>query len=366
MLKKSEQFMPSSKKIVISLLVFVILVAFYYHHKHKAQQAGFMDTPVVNTAKAQIKPWYENLNSVGTVKPSRGVMVSSESEGIVKAIDFQSGQIVKAGTILVELDHQDLDAQAENQKANIDFLTSKYHRNLTVFQKAKAVSQTDLDEMSAQLKEAQADYNKTQALIAQKRITAPFDGTLGINQINLGQYLSRGTPIVEIETLSPIYIDFNLPQTEFGKLHVNDTITIHRSNSNNATDNISAQIIALSPGIDINTRTFTVRAESANTDEQLIPGMSVNIDISATARKPLIIPQSAITYGLDGEAVYVITNGKAHLKKIKIGDRQGDNAEVLSGLTAGDEVVIAGQGKLADNADVQVENTTTTAKDSQR
>lgn len=332
-------------------VVLGLLLIIYVWHRHNNTSADNTDAaPVVSVSKVKLSNWQDNIATVGTVKPSQGVTLSAETNGIIKAIYFQSGQQVNAGTLLIELDHQDLDAEAESQQANIDLLALNYQRNATLA-KNKMIAQADLDSISAKLKEAKADLNKTKALISQKKIIAPFAGTLGISQVNLGQYLSAGSPVINIETLTPIYVDFNIPQADVGKFKVGDSITITSGNN----QQIPAKVLAISPDIDINTRTLNVRAQAANQQSQLIPGMSVNVEIKTIAKPALVIPQSAIMYSEKGEAVYRVDKLQAKLQSVTIGKREADSAEVISGLTANDQVVIAGQGKLHDGATVKLD-----------
>jgi membrane fusion protein (multidrug efflux system) len=317
----------------------------------------------VATIVAQTSPWQTSINSVGSVVAINGANLSSQVDGIVDTIDFKSGDTVPAGQLLLTLRPvNDAAVLAQLQAAAaLDAIT--YQRDLKQFQ-ADAVAQATVDTDRATLAAAVAQVQAQQALIAEKQIRAPFAGTLGIRQVNIGQYLAAGTEIVTLQQLNPLFVDFYLPQQALAQIKVGQAVNVNVDAFGNRV--FTGTISAINAALDTATRTVQVRATISNDGLLLRPGMFATVNVSIGQPQPLItLPQTAITYNSYGDTVYLVRHGKdAHGKDqlkvdqvfVTLGDTRGDQVAILSGVAAGDEVVTAGQLKLLNGSVVLINN----------
>lgn len=344
--------MTRKKILLVSAVALAILAALLYHH-HRKPTVGknFQQPPItVNTAVAQSEIWVDQLSAVGTIKAFHGVALSPAESGVVSAIHYQSGQEVQAGQLLVELSADDLNANLANDQASLELAQANYQRYLKLLAD-HYVSMADMDTMRAKFRQAQAAVQKSAAILAQHQVKAPFAGHLGINQIDIGQYISPGQTVVTLETLTPIYIDFHLPERYISRVQVGQTIKLTNMAYPNKT--WEAKIIAIDPQVDANNRNLSLRAQTENTDRLLLPGMFVNVQLPLPhSQAAIVIPQTALQYTPDGAVVYIVKNLKVHVIPVRFDAWQNNMASIRSGLKAGDEVVIAGLNKLHDGAAV--------------
>jgi membrane fusion protein (multidrug efflux system) len=325
---------------------------------------GASQVETVATVTAQSTDWQPRLSSVGSLTAVNGASLSSEIAGIVDKIDFESGADVKAGTLLLTLRaNNDPATLAQLQAAAaLDKITlARDEKQL----QADAISQAQVDTDRANVAGAEAQVQGEQALIAEKEVRAPFAGRLGIRQVDPGQFLAVGTPIVTLEQLNPLFVDFYLPQQALSQIAVGQSV--HLGIDAFPDQNFSATITAIDAVVDSSTRTVHVRASLPNDSLALRPGMFATIDIAAGAHQNLVtLPQTAIAYNPYGDTVFTVTPGTdakgkpdlvAHQVFVTLGDTRGDQVAVLSGVRPGDEVVTAGQLKLRNGAMVVVNNT---------
>ncbi len=317
----------------------------------------------VATIQAETATWQGTLNSVGSVVAINGANLSSQVDGIVDTIDFKSGDMVPAGALLLTLRPvNDAAVLAQLQAtAALDFIN--YQRDLKQF-KADAVAQSTVDTDRETLAAAQAQIQAQQALIAEKQIKAPFAGTLGIRQVNIGQFLAAGTEIVTLQQLDPLFVDFYLPQQALAQIEVGQTVNVNVDAFADKT--FTGAITAISSALDTATRTVQVRATIANDGLLLRPGMFATVSITVGEPQQLItLPQTTIAYNSYGDTVYLVKHGKDSKGKdqltaeqvfVTLGDTRGDQVSVLKGVAAGDEVVTAGQVKLKNDSIVIINN----------
>jgi membrane fusion protein, multidrug efflux system len=349
-------------RILLVLVVLAALVgglAYFKYRQIQAESAMFsqpMPAPTVTAVDAAATAWEPTLEAVGTVQAIQGVDVNNEVAGQVTAIEFDSGAMVKQGQILVrladEVDRADLEGlQAAERLAQI-----KVDRNRSLL-KDRAVAQSDFDEISAQLDQARAQVKSKQATIEKKTIRAPFDGQLGIRMINLGQFLPEGSPIVPLQNLDPVYVDYSLPERHLALLSVGQSIQVQVSAHPDRS--FDGAIEAISPGIDQGTRNVRVRARLANPDFALRPGMFARVaTLLPTEDAVVTIPREAITFNTYGDAVFVVreADGKTLVdrRQVRTGAVRGEEIAVLEGLSAGDRVVSSGQVKLSNGQEVSI------------
>lgn len=318
----------------------------------------------VSTITAATQPWQDRLEAVGSTRAANGANLSPQVAGIVKAIHFQSGQRVKKGALLVELEDADDIAHLHALQATASLAQLNYDRHSHLV-KTEAVSQQTVDTDLATLKNDEALVAQQQALINYKSITAPFSGRLGIRQIDLGQYIAPGTPIVALQQLDPIFVDFYLPQQALAQIKVGQAVTAQVDTYPHS--KFTGKILAINSLVNEASRNVQVRATLKNPDEKLLPGMFATIDIEiGTPKSYVTLPKTAIYYNSYGDIAYLVekapagSHGRkhdtAHQVFVKPGQERGDQVAVLSGIKPGDVVVTAGQNKLHNGSPVRINN----------
>ena len=327
-----------------------------------------MPPAVVSSATAKSETWAASLSGVGTVVASNGADVTTESGGIIAALHFESGARVKKGDLLVTLSAGTERADLARLQAQADLAKSEYAR-LERLYKLDAISKSELDRAQADLSAARAGADAQRAKLAQKQIRAPFSGQLGIRQVNVGQYLSAGTPIVSLQAINPVFVDFTLPEQNQAAVEKGQTVTVVVDSQPGRT--FSGVISAIEPMMDSKTRNFKVRARFDNADEALRPGLFARASIGlAKTASVVTIPQTSVSYNPYGNSVYVIQSvkGKAADGKvtdelvvrrrfIKTGETRGDLVVVTDGLKAGEQVATSGLLKLQNDSKVKINNT---------
>lgn len=331
--------------------------------KQMAMHATMGPPPTaVTTVKVQPQTWQPILSAIGSLRAVNGVTVSTDLAGIVSEIAFESGTLVKKGDLLVKLDTQQEDAQLRSAEARLALAKSEVVRKGDLVQK-KAIAASEWDSAESELRQAEAAVEEMRALVARKRISAPFDGMIGIRQVNIGQYLQPGADIVPLVSMDPVYVDFSLPQQHLSKVAVGGKVRISASGSG---EQVEGDITAVDSRVDESTRNIMVQATIQNPEHKLRPGMFVDVQVLLPETENILaIPSSAISYAPYGDSVFVVTpttgpDGKAGAKVVskfvKLGTKRGDQVSVVSGLQPGDEVVSSGVFKLRPDAPVHVNN----------
>jgi membrane fusion protein (multidrug efflux system) len=350
------------------LAVFAFLAAiggfkFFQIKAAIAQQSHFQMPPeAVTTIVAKAEPWDTTLSAIGTVNAVNGVTVSADMPGLVSEILFDSGRHVNRGEVLVRLDTKQERAQLAAAEAQRDLAKLDLERQRGML--ASAISaQSAFDQTAAQYKSAEAHVGEIAASIERKTIRAPFSGTLGIRLINLGQYLAGGAPIVSLQSLQPVYVDFSVPQQEIGRVMRGARVQV---TSDALTEPEIGTITAIDSVIDESTRNARVQATFGNANGRLRPGMFVQAQLAKGAQTSSVtVPSSAISYAPFGDSVFIVEEMKgpdgkpykgARQQFVKLGQSRGDQIAVLSGVKPGDEVVTSGVFKLRPGAAVQVNN----------
>lgn len=317
----------------------------------------------VTSIVAKRDQWPGTMSVIGTVEAVHGVTVSADLPGTVAKITFESGQAVRAGDVLVELDTRQERAQLAALEAQRDLAKINYSR-MEQLLKEGVISRAEYDSATAQQRATEANVAEIRATIERKTIRAPFSGILGIRQANLGQYLSAGGPIVPLQSLNPIYVDFGVPQQSTGQMKVGRSLRITAGEL--AGMAFGGRVTAINSVVDEATRNLQVQATLSNPAGKLRPGMFVEVEVGLGGSKPVIaLPASAINYAPYGDSVYVITDLKdpkgntyrgVKQQFVKLDGTRGDQVAVVSGISEGDEVVTSGVFKLRNGAAVQVNN----------
>ena len=333
-----------------------------------AQYSSFQPPPeAVTTVIARQQQWAASVKEIGTVAAAQGVTVSADLPGIVSRIDFDSGRTARKGEVLVTLDTRQEQAQLAAAEAQLKLAGLSFER-MSGLLKQGVVARADYDKAAADLSQGEARVREIRATIDRKTIRAPFTGVLGIRQVNLGQYLAAGDPIVPLQSLDPIYVDFSVPQQEVGRVPIGAGVQVAAEGQPGAAKSeFAGKITAVDSVVNDATRNVRLQATLPNRDGKLRPGMFVDVTVVlGTSQSVVAIPASAISYAPFGDSVFVVADMKspkgmpyrgAHQQFVKLGSARGDQVAVLSGLEPGQEVVTSGVFKLRNGAAVQVNNT---------
>lgn len=317
------------------------------------------EIPVVATAKATMQTWQPRQTAVGSARASKGADLAAELAGVVERIDFESGQAVAAGTVLLRLRPNDDDAKLAQLQANAELAAVTLGRDQRQLA-ARAVPQATVDSDAANLKIVKAQVAAQQALMAEKMVKAPFAGRLGVRQVDVGQFLAAGAAIVTLQQLDPMFVDFYLPQQGLEHIAVGQAVEVTADGYPNRT--FPGVVTALNSRVDPNSRMLQVRASLPNADGALLPGMYLSVSVASGEPRPLVtIPLAAVAFNPYGALVYVLgeDNGKPVVKQqfVATGAQRGDQVSILKGISATDTIVTAGQLKLHNGSLVNIDNT---------
>jgi len=372
------------KRMILVLIIIAGLVASLGFLKFRqiqaamAQAASFQPPPeAVTTVVAQEEKWPSGLSAIGTMVAVQGVNVGADLPGIVDRIAFESGKSVEQGDLLIQLDTRQEQAQLAQQQAQLASAEAGRELARLNFDRLHgliddgAITRAEYDRAVAEQKQTVAEHQQTEAkideiraTIARKTIRAPFSGILGLRQVNLGQYLSPGDPIVPLQSLDPIYVNFGVPQQDAGRVAVGRNVRVTTTDLGGAA--FTGRVNAINSVVDETTRNVQIQATLANPNGKLRPGMFVQTELLVGENRSVItLPASAISYAPYGDSVFVVTDLKDQGNKtyrgvrqqfVKVGPARGDQIAVISGLTAGEEVVSSGVFKLRNGAAVLVNN----------
>jgi membrane fusion protein (multidrug efflux system) len=348
--------------VLVLLFLGVVLGGIYWlkvrQQEEQAAMAGPPPPPVVAAAEVRVEDWQPRLQAVGSLVAVQGIFVTNEVSGQVREIRFESGQRVAKGDMLVQLDDSVDRADLEGLTAQRNLAEIKLGRFAKLL-KDRSASQSDYDEAKAELAIAEAAMAAKQALIAKKRITAPFDGELGIRLVNLGEYLAPGSRIVPLDALDPIYVDYALPERHLPALAVGTPVVVKVAAYPER--ELGGTISAINPGVEERTRTVKVRATLSNAEGLLRPGMFAEVATLLPARDRLLtVPRTAVSFAPYGDTVFLAQERDGQTlvqrRQVTTGEVQSGQIEIVEGLSAGDRVVIAGQVKLRNEQPVRIDN----------
>jgi membrane fusion protein (multidrug efflux system) len=351
--------------------VFAILALFFTLADVKAFQfrkmgASPMTMPptTVSSGVVREEDWAPTLSAVGSISAVQGAIVSTELGGIVSEVGFQSGSEAKKGDVLLKLDSSSEEALLHTAEADLELARANLQRERDLAGR-KVVSKQELDAAESTFGQKQGTVDNMRAFITKKQVRAPFDGQLGIRQVNVGQMINSGQQVVSLQALDPVYVDFALPQQELSKLAPGLEALV-RTDAQSGRE-FKGKLTALNSMVDTVTRNVTLQATFENPDHALKPGMFVKIEIVLPEKgKTLVIPGSAVSYAPYGDSVFVIDKKKdpktgketQTLRQafVRIGEARGDFVSVTQGLKAGDEVVSTGVFKLRNGMPVTINN----------
>lgn len=323
-----------------------------------------MPPTTVSSAEVKEEDWAPVLSSIGSVSAVQGAVIAAELGGVVAQVNFQNGGEAKKGDVLVKLDTSSEDAQLHTAEADLELARANLQRTRDLAVR-KVVSKQELDAAQSAFGQKQGTVDNMRAFITKKELHAPFDGQLGIRQVNVGQSIDARQPIVQLTALDRVYVDFASPQQNVPQLATGFETRVH-------TDAVpgrefKGKLTALNSMVDTVTRNVTVQATLENPDHALKPGMFVNVEVMLPdKKKTLVIPGSAVSYAPYGNSVYVIETKKdpktgkesQTLRQafVRIGESRGDFVSITDGLKVGDVIVSTGVFKLRNGTPVTINN----------
>jgi membrane fusion protein (multidrug efflux system) len=356
-----------TKRIIWAVLGLVLLIALLAGIKIMqiramiAQGKKFVPpAETVTTATVRAESWETALSAVGTLAAVQGVTVAAELPGKVVGIAFESGVPVKKGALLLSQDTSSEEAQLPGAVALAEQTRADLDRAVKMLAE-KIISQAAYDTAVAAHKQALAQADGIRATIAKKTIRAPFSGRLGIRQVNIGQMLRDGDPIVTLQSLDPIYVNFTLPQQQLARIHGGLPVRVTCDALPGLT--LAGRISAINPLVDPDTRNIQIQATVGNGAEKLRPGMFVTAAVGLPARNEVLaIPATAVLYAPYGDSVFIVADGKEGKGKmlqqqfVRLGAKRGDFVAVTSGLKGGETVVSTGVFKLRNGQAAVIDN----------
>ncbi|MEH8135177.1 efflux RND transporter periplasmic adaptor subunit [Aeromonas veronii] len=354
--------------LLIAIALFGSVIGFnLFKQKMIAQYMANRPEPEfpVTAMVTKAQDWVPTIEAIGFIEPNQGVTLSTELAGTIDAITFESGKPVKADQLLLSLDSTVERANLRASQAKLPAAKAKFDRFQNLY-KTSSISKEQLDEAEAAYRSLEADIESLKATIARREVRAPFSGVVGLRNVFLGQYLQPGTDIVRLEDTSVMRLRFTVPQTDISKIKLGQTIKINVDAYPQT--QFDGHITAIEPAVNFQSGLIQVQADIPNNDGQLRSGMFARASIILpTVKDQIVIPQTAISFTLYGQNVYVLKEGEETDKEgnkvkvlrakqvvVKAGERRGNDVHVLSGIQAGDEIVLSGQVRLSNDTKVHV------------
>ena len=351
---------------VLGLVVIFLILAAIKAMQIRKMMAMPMVMPPTTVSSVVVKEenWPPMFSSVGTLSAVQGATVSAELAGTVAEVKFENGAVAKKGDVLVRLDASSEEAQLKSSEAELELARSDLARARDLASR-NVVSKAELDSAESKFKQKEGLVNNMRSMIGKKEVLAPFDGQLGIRQVNVGQMVTAGQQVVSLQALDPLYVDFALPQQDLPKLSSGLEVRVHTDVV--AGREFPGKLTALNSSVDPITRNVTLQATIENKDHALRPGMFAKIDVLLPDKqKTLIVPGTAVSYAPYGDSVFVIEKkkdektGKESLMLrqafVRVGEARGDFVSITQGVEANQTVVATGVFKLRNGMPVVINN----------
>jgi membrane fusion protein (multidrug efflux system) len=343
--------------LIIALVVGGVVAVKHRQEAARAQvMAGGPPPAVITATTVARQQWAQRIEAVGDLKAIQDVAVASEVSGKVIEINFTSGAAVQAGEVLVRLDASEDRAQLDSLAAELK-LAQLENQRVRKLRGSAAFSQSLLDRTQSQVASLLAQTERQRVLLGRKVVRAPFDGVLGIRRVSVGTIVAPGDSIVRLQSLSPIYVDFTVPERHRGTLQTGQALEIAVAAWPGQT--FDGELIVVSPEVDTRTRTLQLRGQLENADQRLQPGMFATVHLILSGAEPVLtLPREAISFYAYGESVFTIAESAEKLtvarQMIKVGRTRNEQVEILSGLSADQRVVHTGHMKLRDGQHVVI------------
>lgn len=353
-----------TKRMILMLVAVGILFGLIFGWKAfgnymMGQYFANMPEQTIATTATEVKKstWDRTTTAVGSFEAVNGAQLTTQVGGIVTEVHFENGEPVEKGQLLVSLDTETDRAELRRLEAAARLAMLELKRYRRLFEEGNS-SESELQRRQSEAQQAQAALEAQEARLRQKMIRTPFSGLSGIRQVNVGQYVSVGSPVVAVQALDPIYLEFTLPEGELAE--VSEQQPIKASVDAYSGENFTGSVTAIEPSINEATRSFVVQATLDNPDHKLRPGMFGRVTLTVgKPRDVKVVPQTAVQFDPYGNSVYVLytdEEDKTRVKRrfIKTGERRGDLVEIVDGLKVGERVATSGLLKLSNDALVSV------------
>lgn len=336
-------------------IIFIVVFSFISLESHPQENA--MPPTLVEAVTVTLQPWQKEIAATGTLVANPGIIVRSEIDGRITRVFFRPGDPIIAGTPLIETNPTVLKADVDQANAQLKLSEHDYKRAEDLY-KRRVLSAADRDKALTTFYANKANAAKAQALLDQTLIRAPFNGRIGLNLVNLGDYITAGQDLVSLQATDPIRVDFSIPEIYIPSIAVGQTVLVRTSTY--PTQPFTGQVFAIDAAINPSTRSLALRASVPNKDQKLIPGAFVEVALLVGNRQSLpTIPIQAIINTPEGQYVYKIVANRAVKTVVKTGENRNSQTSILSGLKPGDIVIVAGQIKIQDGAPVTTKTHTT-------
>jgi len=349
-------------RLFLAVLVIGLVAAgvFALKHNQDTARAGAMaggpPPATVTDIRVQRSQWNRRIEAVGDLRAIQDVAIASEVPGKVIAINFHSGATVTQGDVLLRLDDAEDRAQLDALEADLR-LARLENRRIERLRGSPAFSQSLMDRTQSEVASLQAQAERQRVVLARKEIRAPFDGVLGIRQVSLGDIVSPGEPIVSLQSLNPIYVDFTVPERHRAAVATGQQLEVSVAAWPEQT--FSGELLVVSPDVDVRSRTLKLRGRLTNADGRLQPGMFATVHLLQSDAEPVLtLPRTAISFFAYGESVFSINEEggslTVHRKPVQVGRTRGEQVEILAGLEADQRVVHTGHLKLREGQTVVI------------
>ena len=349
------------------VVVVAILAALKFNSIYQQIQQFQAPKPAIDveTELARRMDWQSRLPAIGTLKASQGIDLSVEIAGTITDVQFQSGEKVSKGQAIVLLDSEMEQASLASAEADLNLSRLEFQRARSLLDR-QAISRSEYDRLNAESQKAAASVAQLRASLSKKRILAPFSGTIGIRQVDVGDYIAAGTPIATLQDLTTLYVDFFLAEQHVPLLKLGQRVQLQVAAYPG--ERFEGVISALNPKVETTTRNVQVRAELGNPDGRLLPGMFADLQVLLpTETAQVVVPETAITYTLYGNSVLLVTEGTppegvssdepylvVERRFVTTSERRDGLTVVLDGLEGGEQVITAGQLKLDSGTHVAI------------
>ena len=356
------------KRFLIALVGFVLIVALLAavkmaQIKTLTSQPHVMPASAVTTVSAKEATWRPVLSEIATLAPVEGVTLGADADGIISRIAVENGAAVKAGDLLVEFDTTVEKAQLNSAESKLALAKLDLQRSKELLAK-NTISQAELDQATAQLNQTEADAGALRAQLEKKIVRAPFDGRVGIRLVNVGQFVSRGSSLLPLQKLNPMYVNFNIPQRHLPQVALDQAVNVKVDAFGDQV--FLGKITAINPEVDASSRNVSVQATVENPGEVLRAGMFARVEVQLTESAPaIVLPATAVSYASYGNFVFIVETMKdkagaeylgVRQQLVKLGDTRGDLVAIVEGVKPGEQVVTSGAFKLHNTAPVQINN----------
>ena len=305
----------------------------------------------VEIAKATSEELSDDVNAIGTLLADESVAMAPETSGRVAEILFKDGDTVKAGQALFRFDTDLANAALAEAKARLSLAEANYNRNQTL-RKSGNIAQSTYDASLTELEVARTTVDSAQVKLDKLTITAPFPGTVGFRTVSVGAYVNAGTTLVQLDKTDVLQASFSVPELMQERIKLGQTVDFTADALPGKT--FTATVTAIDPSVDVNGRALQVRARLDNTSGTLRPGLLIRVSVKGKSRNAVVVPESAIVQRGDGAYVYVASEKKAQEAKVTLGRRMPGSIEIVEGVQAGAEVIVAGNTRLANGADIEI------------